>query len=593
IYGDGGLVHISDDVTLPQFLFDQHHQLGGEALHSRNPTYFVDDATGRHITGDEASICAHLQSGRVRARVFGLANALHIRWGIRNDDVVCIFGPNNVDYPTVIWATHRVGGTITGANPAYTVDELVYQIQTAKATILFLHSDCLNVGLEAARKAGIRDDRIALFDAASGDRHVTVSDLVKEGLAQPKRYVEPHLKPGEAKTKLALLLFSSGTTGRPKAVMISHYAVIANCVQMKQCADMRDAALPNEKKLYDVGDVGLGVLPFYHIYGVVVSLHFFLFCGMSLVIVSKFNFENMLKSIQRYKITHLTLVPPMVVLLCKHPAVKNYDLSSVKLMACGAAPVSAELTRQVAEVLKSSWIAQGYGMTEAGSITRSFPEADSRIGTLGSVGRLMPGTACRVLKADGSWGMYNETGHLVITGPSMAIGYLDNPEATAETFKDGWVFTGDEGYVNEKKEVFILDRIKELIKVHGFQVAPAELEGHLLGHPDVSDVCVVAAPDEYSGELPFAFVVLHDKVRKRVFKSPVDAERVRQAILKHVSDHKTQYKWLAGVEFVDAVPKNPSGKLLRRVVRDRLKESLKDGRIKLVQAGAKKVRVKL
>ena len=129
-------------------------------------------------------------------------------------------------------------------------------------------------------------------------------------------------------------------------------------------------------------------------------------------------------------------------------------------MACGAAPVSAELTRQVAQVLKNSWVAQGYGMTEAGSITRFFPESGSRIGTLGSVGRLIPGTACRVLKADGTWGGYNETGHLIITSPGLALGYLNNPEATAETFKDGWLYTGDEGYVNEKKEIFILDRIK-------------------------------------------------------------------------------------------------------------------------------------
>ncbi|PIL27096.1 transporter [Ganoderma sinense ZZ0214-1] len=583
IYGDGGpLVHIPDDVTIPQFLFDQHHPLGGEALHSRSPTYFVDDATGRQINGEE-----------IRARVFGLANALHIRWAIGNGDVVCIFGPNSVDYPTVIWATHRLGGIFTGANPAYTVDELVYQIQTSKATVLFIHPDCLKVGLEAARKAGIRDDRIALFDAVPGNPHVTIGELVKEGLTQPRRYVEPQLRPGEGKTKVALLLFSSGTTGRPKAVMIPHFAVIANCIQMKQCTDMRDADMPNDQKLYSVGDVGLGVLPFYHIYGFVVSLHFFLFCGMSLVIVSKFNFENMLKSIQRYKITHLTLVPPMVVLLCKHPAVKNYDLGSVKLMACGAAPVSAEITRQVAQVLKNSWIAQGYGMTEIGSISRFFPEADNRVGTMGSAGRLIPGAACRILKADGTWGGYNETGHLIITAPSIAIGYLDNPEATAETFKDGWIYTGDEGYVNEKKEIFILDRIKELIKVRGFQVAPAELEGHLLDHADIADVCVVGAPDDFSGELPFAFVVLHDNVRQRVSKSPVDEERLRQDILKHVSDHKTQYKWLAGVEFVDAVPKNASGKLLRRFARDRLKEGLKDGRIKLVQPGTKKVRAKL
>ncbi|KAI0767439.1 amp dependent CoA ligase [Fomes fomentarius] len=582
IYGDGGpLAHIPDDVTIPQFFLDSHHPLGGEALHLRKPAYFIEDATGRQITGDE-----------VRARVAGLANSLHIRWNIGNNDVVCVFGPNHVDYPIVIWATHRVGAIITGANPSYTADELVYQIQTAKATVLFVNSDSLQIGLEAARKAGIRDDRVILFDSVRGDNHLTVHDLVNEGLAQPKRWAEPRLKPGEGKTKLALLFFSSGTTGKPKAVMIPHYAVIANCVQMKQYANSRDADKPNDKKLYRSGDIALGVLPFYHIYGAVVSLHFFLFCGITLSIVPKFNFENMLKSVERYQVNHLALVPPMIVLLCKHPAVKKYNLDSVKMLTCGAAPLSAELTNQVARVLKNSGIGQGYGMTET-CTTFSFPQLDMRVGTPGSAGRLIPGTACRILKVDGTWGGLNEQGQLVVSGPSMAIGYLDNQKATEETFKDGWVYTGDEGYVNERKELFIVDRIKELIKVRGFQVAPAELEGHLLDHPDIADVCVVAAPDEYNGELPFAFVSLKDAVRARVAKDRKEEERVRKSVLKHVSDHKTQYKWLAGVEFIEVVPKNPSGKLLRRLLRDRLKEGLQNGSIKLIDPNTKKAKAKL
>ncbi|KAI0741847.1 amp dependent CoA ligase [Daedaleopsis nitida] len=576
IYGVGGpLVHVPDDLTIPQFFLDSHHPLGGEALLLRKPAYFVDDGTGREVTGDE-----------VRARVAGLANSLHIRWNIGNDDVVCVFGPNHIDYPVVIWATHRVGGVVTGANPSYTADELVYQIKTAKATVLFVHPDSLQVGLEAARKVGIRDDRIILFDFVKGDKHLTVGDLVKDGLAQPKRYVEPRLKPGDSKTKLALLFFSSGTTGRPKAVMIPHYSVIANCIQMKQFIDTKDGGKPNDQKLYASGDIALGVLPFYHIYGIIVSLHLFLFCGISLVIVQRFNFEGMLKSIQRYKVTHLALVPPMIVLLCKHPIVKKYNLDGVKALTSAAAPLSAELTHQVARVLKNSSIGQGYGMTETATAV-AFPQVDTRVGTVGSAGRLIPGVAVRILKADGSWGGVNDQGQIVVTGPSMALGYLNNREATEETFIDGWVYTGDEGYVTEQKDLFIVDRIKELIKVRGFQVAPAELEGHLLEHADVADVCVVAAPDEYSGELPFAFVSLHEDVRARIAKDRREQERVRSAIMKHVSDHKTQYKWLAGIEFIDIIPKNPSGKLLRRILRDQLKNGLQSGRIKLISPGKK------
>ncbi|KAI8989131.1 acetyl-CoA synthetase-like protein [Trametes punicea] len=576
VYGDGGpLAPVPDDLTVPQFLFDSYHPLGAEGLQLRAPAWLIDDATGREFTGDE-----------LRARTWGVANAMHLRWNIGDNDVVCIYGPNHVDYPVVMWATHRLGGVVTAANPAYTEDELVYQIRTVKATALFVHPDSLQVGLAAARTTGIPDDRVVVFDRVPGDSHRTVDDLVRDGLAQPRTWVEPRLKPGEGKTKLALLFFSSGTTGRPKAVMIPHHSVIANVIQMKQYVDRHDADKPLHQKKYSPGDRMLGVLPLYHIYGLVVSLHFFVFTGGTLVIVSRFNFENMLKSVQRYKIGHLTLVPPMIVLLCKHPAVKKYDLSSVKLLTSGAAPLSAELTHQVARVCPNSAIGQGYGMTET-CTTFSFPHLFMRVGTPGSAGVLIPGTALRILKADGTWGGYNERGQLVVTGPSMALGYLDNPEATAETFKDGWVYTGDEGYVNEQKELFIIDRIKELIKVRGFQVAPAELEGLLLDHPDVADVCVVGAPDDYSGELPFAFVALKEDARARVAKDPNAAERTRQDIMKFVADRKTQYKWLAGIEYVDVVPKNPSGKLLRRLLRDKLKELMKEGKVKLVQPGGK------
>ncbi|KAI0634244.1 acetyl-CoA synthetase-like protein [Trametes polyzona] len=576
IQGDGGaLAPIPDDVTIPQFLFDSHHPLGGQNLHARPPAWFIEDATGREVTGEE-----------VRARVLGLTNEMSARWNIGDGDVVCIYGPNNVDYPIVIWATHRLGGIFTGANPAYTADELVYQIKTSKASVLFVHPDSLQVGLEAARIAGIPEERVALYDTTSGGKYATIHDLVREGLSKPKRWVEPRLKPGEGKTKIALLFFSSGTTGRPKAVMIPHYAVIANVIQMKQYADIYDKGKPLEKHRYAPGDRVLGVLPFYHIYGVVVSLHFFMLCGATLVIVPRFNLENALKSIVRYKVGHLALVPPMIVLLCKSPIVKKYDLRCVKSTTSGAAPLSAELTNQLGRVLPNSGIGQGYGMTET-CTTVSFPQLSMRIGTPGSAGVLIPGVRLRILKADGSWGGYNETGQIVVTGPSMAIGYLDNPEATAETFKDGWVYTGDEGYVNEKKELFIVDRIKELIKVRGFQVAPAELEGLLLDHPDIADVCVIGAPDEYSGELPFAFVVLKDEARARVARDPKQEEKVRQAILKYVQDHKTQYKWLAGVRFVDAVPKNPSGKLLRRLLRDELKVLMQEGKVKITPPGAK------
>ncbi|KAI0667878.1 acetyl-CoA synthetase-like protein [Trametes maxima] len=571
VHGDGGpLPFIPDDVTLPQFLFDTHHPLGGEPLHVRPSAWFIEDETGREVTGDE-----------VRAGVRGVANAMHTRWNIAKDDVVCIFGPNHIDYPIVIWATHRLGGIVTGANPAYTADELVYQICTAKATVLFAHPDSLLVALEAAHIAGIPESRIALFDYAPGSTHITVHDLVKEGLTQPQGYVEERLKTGEGKEKLALLFFSSGTTGRPKAVLITHYSVIANIVQIKTYTNRHDAGKPISEQRYAPGDRVLGVLPLYHIYGVVVGLHFFLFGGATVVVVSRFNFENMLKSIERYRIAHLALVPPMVLLLCRHPAVRDYDLRSVKTTSSAAAPLSAELTLQVSRVLPNSAIGQGYGLTET-CTALTLPPLFVRMGTPGSAGVLIPGVCVRIHKEDGTWGGFNETGEIVVTSPSVARGYLNSAEETKQTFRDGWVYTGDVGYVNEQKELFVVDRIKELIKVRGFQVAPAELEGLLLDHPDVADACVVGIPDEYSGELPFAFIVLENEARLRISGNSDDEEATRGALIKYVAERKTQYKWLAGVSFVDAIPKNPSGKLLRKVLRERLEGLVKSGGVRLI-----------
>ncbi|KAI8989132.1 amp dependent CoA ligase [Trametes punicea] len=566
IHADGGpLPIIPDDLTIPQFLLDSDHP--ARPVVKKSQPWLIEELTGREIGSDE-----------LRARTFGLANALKIRWNIGSDDVVCIFGPNHVDYPVAIWAVHRLGAIVTGANPAYTADELLYQLTATGARLLIAHPGSLPIALEAARGAALPPERVVVFDAVPGANITTVHTLIAQGLEHTQRFAEPRLQPGESKRKLAFLSFSSGTTGRPKAVMIPHYSVIANVVQMAHYTKAKDESRPLDLQRYKPGSRNLAVLPFYHIYGLVVVLHFSLFIGSTLVVVQKFQFEQFLDSIQRYRITHLCVVPPMVVLLCKHPAVRKYDLSSVRMLMSGAAPLSSELTNQLSALLPGSWIGQAYGMTETCTAV-TFPQIDRRLGTLGSGGVLLPGCIARVVKPDGSLAAIGEAGELVVTGPSMALGYMNNPQATAETFKDGWVVTGDEVYFNERKEIFIVDRIKELIKVRGFQVPPAELEGFLLDHPAVGDVCVVGIPDEYSGELPFAFVVPSVDAQARINADPAAAASVRSAIMKHVADHKTSYKHLVGVEFVDAIPKNPSGKLLRRFLRDRAKALRESGKL--------------
>ncbi|GJE94284.1 amp dependent CoA ligase [Phanerochaete sordida] len=561
----GALPDIPDDITLPQFILDSWHPT--RPVSTKGNPMFIDDVTGRAV---------HLPE--VHARTFGLANEMKSRWNVGNDQVVCIFASNHVDYPIAVWAVHRLGGIVTTANPNYTAEELVYQLQLTGACAVISHSGSIEVAEQACRNSGIPPDRLSVLDCPQGyaGTFPTIEDLVQAGISKHPQFVECRLAKGEGKAKIALLSFSSGTTGRPKAVAVPHYAVLANVVQM--ALHGRANAMDGASDQYQPGQVVLAVVPFYHIYGIIVLMHFYTFLGFTLVVMPRFTLEGMLASIQRHKINHIMVAPPMVVLLAKNPLVRAYDLTSVTLCMSGGAPLSAELTRQYCARLPHSAIGQAYGMTETATAL-TFPRIDMHVSTPGSGGQLLPGNRCRIVKADGTLATYNEPGELYVTGPTVTLGYYKNEEATRETFVhlDGtsarWVRTGDEVMFNERCEIFVTDRIKEIMKVRGFQVAPAELEGHLLKHPDVDDACVVGVPDEYSGELPLAFIVPSHDANERMKESSSEAEKVKRAIMKHVEDHKVYYKRLAGgVYFVDSIPKNPSGKLLRRFLRDTAKE---------------------
>ncbi|CAK5280617.1 unnamed protein product [Mycena citricolor] len=556
--------HIPDDLTIPQFFLSAAHPERPQRP-STSP-WLIEDHSGRTIYLDE-----------LRARTAGLANALSIKWNLGEDQVACLFSPNHVDYPVCLWATHTLGAIITPANPSYTASELAYQLEKTKAAMVFVHSDFLSTAKAAAQEVGLSADRILVIEAAgTASPHLeTVSKFIEFGSSQPRRYVERKLSPGEGKRKVAFYSFSSGTTGKPKvgvlcsfrsyeslrksqAVVIPHYSVLANVLQKVAHFRLND---PNLKKKHtQPGDVGVAVLPFYHIYGLVVTLHYMLFAGVTLVVVPKFNFTEFLESIVKYKVNQLLLVPPQIVLLCKHPASKKYDLSHVKLCSSGAAPLSGELMNTVKKVLPNAAIGQGYGLTETAT-TISFLGGKQEMGTVGSAGQLVPGVVARVERPDGSLCKEGEQGELFVKSPSIPLGYLDNEKATKETYVDGWVRTGDEVIIKDS-EIYIVDRLK----VKGFQVAPAELEGHLLMHPWVVDSCVVGVPDDYSGELPLAFVVLQPEIAKRAISNPGE---IKSVLKKHVSDDKVAYKHLnGGIIFIEAIPKTPSGKILRRVLRD-------------------------
>ncbi|KAG9315618.1 hypothetical protein JVU11DRAFT_3260 [Chiua virens] len=537
----GVLPHIPDNLTLAQFILDSQHP--SRPIRGHGIPWIIEEHTGRAMGYEET-----------RARVFGLANGLKHRFSIKEDDVVLIFSPNHIDYLVAVWAAHRLGAIMSGANPQYTPDELGYQIQATKASIIITHPESLPAALSAAQATKLPMDRVVLFnvDGASHGTRVTVQNLIDNGLASSLTFQERVLQPGEGRTKLAYLKFSSGTTGRPKAVAISHYGSITNIIQAAAHNRVNDPQWEDQR--FRPGDTCCVILPLYHIYGLF-NAHLSFFCGMSIVLIAKFNIVELSKSIVRHRITHLMVVPPQVVLFCKHPAVKNYDLSHVRYLTCGAAPLSRGQMKQLVEIFPNAAIGQCYGTTESSGAIALW-SFENKCDLSGSAGQILPGVTARVEKPDGTLADFDEPWRV--------------SEATKETFVNGWLRTGDEVKLNRKGEIFVLDRIKEMLKVRGFQVAPAELEGCILDHSDVLDTCVVGVPDEFSGELPFAFVVLRPEALRRANSEPGAVEHIKESIQKHVADNKVGYKRLAGgVEFVDAIPKNPSGKLLRRLLRDK------------------------
>jgi len=332
-----------------------------------------------------------------------------------------------------------------------------------------------------------------------------------------------------------------------------------------------ECGLKAEARFCLPGDACLGVFPMFHISGLVLNLHLNLFCGITLVVCPSFNFQKMLESVVRHKITHLYFVPPLVVMLVNNSITKDYDLSHVRFAMVGAAPFSKDVTKQFKAMFPHMRIGQGYGLTETALVSKFLYQEES---ANGSAGHLLPDTTAHIVKPDGSLADYGEPGELWLKGPQMALGYLNDEKANEETFlPDGWLRTGDEALVTKAGDLFITDRVKEILKVNGFQVAPAELEGQLIVHPSVVDAGVVGIPDPLTGETPLAFVVLEPSVAERVRASVADTERVRAELQKWVADNKVRYKHLdGGVVFVDAIPKNPSGKILRRILREQAKE---------------------
>ncbi|KAK0543464.1 hypothetical protein OC846_004618 [Tilletia horrida] len=569
--------HFPTDMDLYTFMFEYFPKNRPDVRGKRVPL-LIDDDTGTKLTLEE-----------IHERVDLLSLGMADRFPDVNNHTVAIFSVNLIDYPIAVWATHRLGGVVSGANPAYTAGELKYQLEASNAKTLFTMEEpaALKVALEAAEKAGIPKERIVVIESPASlakkrgsrsDGLTTVSDLVEAGAKVLKKKgrgvlasTRRKLGPGEGKQKLAFLSFSSGTTGLPKGVKIAHSNPIANVLQYTAFNE-----IPNKIGVRGVRhtpgrDVALGVLPLYHIYGLVVILHSMLWHGTAVVVVPRFKgIVPFLDSVVKYRISHWILVPPMIVLFVKDPAVEKYldrVRSIVRFCMVGAAPLSEDLAQKFVEKLPGVDFGQGYGMTESSTVVtlvapRQKPE-------YGSAGRVFSNTEARIVKPDGKDAAKGESGELWMRGPQITLGYLNNEKATKEMWVEGgWLRTGDEAIINEAGDIFIVDRLKELIKVKGFQVPPAELEGLLLDLPEVNDAGVVSIPDDAAGELPIAFISLSADAKKQVASGgDAEAQKIKDKVKKYVQEHKVKYKWLAGVQIIETIPKTASGKILRRELR--------------------------
>ncbi|MEU4740572.1 AMP-binding protein [Actinosynnema sp. NPDC023658] len=463
-----------------------------------------------------------------------LAAALAAR-GIGKGDVVGILSPNTPYYAVVFHGILRAGATATTINALYTADEVAHQLADAGAKMLFTVSVLLPNAAPGAEKAGISD--VVVLDAAEG--YPSLSSLLANSDPVPEVVVDPA-------EDVAVLPYSSGTTGRAKGVMLTHRNLVANIVQ---CGPLLNV---------NGGTKILAVLPFFHIYGMQVLMNNGLHVGGTVVTLPKFDLPEFLRVMQDHRTDRVYIAPPVAVALAKHPLVDQYDLSGVEGIFSGAAPLDVDLAAAVAKRLGCR-VSQGYGMTEMSPVSHAIPDSRDDI-SVGTVGVIAPNMECRFVDpATGEDVGVGERGELWCRGPNVMKGYLNNPEATAATLDaDGWLHTGDVAVIDEQGLVSIVDRVKELIKYKGYQVPPAELEALLLTHPEIADAAVVGVRDAEGEEVPKAFVV-------RQPGAALDESGVMEFVASQVAPHKK----VRVVEFIEAIPKSAAGKILRKDLRAR------------------------
>ncbi|MYX38428.1 MULTISPECIES: 4-coumarate--CoA ligase family protein [unclassified Streptomyces] len=455
--------------------------------------------------------------------------------GLRKGDVLALHSPNTIAYPPVFYGATRAGAAVTTVHPLATAEEFARQLRDSGASWIVTVSPLLETARKAAEQAGgVRE--ILVCDSAEG--HRSVLDLLGSTAPEPVIAFDP----GE---DVAALPYSSGTTGVPKGVMLTHRNIATNLAQLDPALSMGP------------GHRILAVLPFFHIYGLTALMNAPLRKGATVVVLPRFDLEQFLKAVATHRVQGLFVAPPIVLALAKHPAVAAHDLSSLEYVLCSAAPLDAELAQACSKRLGLPPILQAYGMTELSPGTHVVP-LDARDAPPGAVGKLLPGTEMRIVPLDED-AAAEDAGEILIRGPQVMKGYLGRPDETAAMIdEEGWLHTGDVGRVDAGGWLHVVDRVKELIKYKGYQVPPAELEAVLLTDPRVADAAVIGVLDGDGNEIPKAYVVPQQGV-----------SLTADDVMAHVAVQVAPYKKVRRVEFTDAIPRAASGKILRRELRAR------------------------
>ncbi|MCA1670702.1 MAG: AMP-binding protein [Actinobacteria bacterium] len=484
----------------------------------------VDGGSGQTITYGELQVLVNRLAGALAAR------------GIRKGDVVGVFAPNTPSYAVVFHGIVRAGAVATTVNSLYTADELAGQLRDSGATLLFTVSPLLDRAAAATEQEGVAVTETVVLDGAPG--YPSLADLLAEDAVPPEVSIDPGID-------LAVLPYSSGTTGKAKGVMLTHRNLVANLLQ--------------SQSLLTVGQDTrvLAVLPFFHIYGMTLLMNHGLYTGATVVTLPRFDLETFLRTIQEHRTNRVFIAPPVAVALAKHPMVDRFDLSAMEILFSGAAPLDADLADAVRTRLGCK-VRQGYGMTEMSPVSHAIPDDRDDI-PVGTVGLTVPNMECKLV--DPETGLEvgeGELGELWCKGPNVMAGYLHDAEATAATVdSDGYLHTGDVATVDQHGYVTIVDRVKELIKYKGYQVPPAELEALLLAHPKIADVAVIGVRGADGEEVPKAFVV------RQPGADDLTGDEVMSFVAAKVSPHKK----VRAVQFIEQIPKSASGKILRKDLR--------------------------